>query len=156
MHVHQFGDNTNGCTSAGPHCKCLGHLFASATAEPCIVCGQHDPAYAPVLYSLLQKEEIVKWPCLTREYIRSLTTNRTIVNPFSKTHGAPSDTERHVGDLGNYKTDEQGNAKGSITDYQVKLIGEQSVLGVGGPLLSAHHILMQTHPPHLNSYFWRY
>ncbi|MCJ1244647.1 Superoxide dismutase [Cu-Zn] [Trapelia coarctata] len=70
MHVHQFGDNTNGCTSAGPH-----------------------------------------------------------FNPFSKSHGAPSDTERHVGDLGNYKTDEQGNAKGSTTDSHVKLIGEQSVLG---------------------------
>ncbi|MCJ1340023.1 Superoxide dismutase [Cu-Zn] [Bachmanniomyces sp. S44760] len=70
MHVHQFGDNTNGCTSAGPH-----------------------------------------------------------FNPFSKTHGAPEDQERHVGDLGNFKTDAQGNAKGSISDGMVKLIGEQSVLG---------------------------
>ena len=54
----------------------------------------------------------------------------TIVNPFSKTHGAPSDEERHVGDLGNFKTDGQGNAKGTVTDKLVKLIGADSVLGV--------------------------
>ncbi|KAK0513424.1 hypothetical protein JMJ35_004410 [Cladonia borealis] len=70
MHVHQFGDNTNGCTSAGPH-----------------------------------------------------------FNPFSKQHGAPSDTERHVGDLGNFKTDDHGHSHGSITDSLVKLIGPESVLG---------------------------
>ncbi|MCJ1258810.1 Superoxide dismutase [Cu-Zn] [Lignoscripta atroalba] len=69
-HIHQFGDNTNGCTSAGPH-----------------------------------------------------------FNPFSKTHGAPDDEERHVGDLGNLKTDGQGNAKGTITDKLIKLIGPESVLG---------------------------
>ncbi|KAL9124274.1 MAG: hypothetical protein Q9217_006383 [Psora testacea] len=70
MHIHQFGDNTNGCTSAGPH-----------------------------------------------------------FNPFSKEHGAPSDEIRHVGDLGNFKTDGQGNSKGSMSDNYIKLIGSESVLG---------------------------
>lgn len=70
FHVHQFGDNTNGCTSAGPH-----------------------------------------------------------FNPFGKTHGAPEDDERHVGDLGNITTDATGVAKGSKQDLLVKLIGANSILG---------------------------
>lgn len=70
FHIHQFGDNTNGCTSAGPH-----------------------------------------------------------FNPFKKNHGAPESEERHVGDLGNIKTDAQGVAKGSRTDPLVKLFGENSVIG---------------------------
>ncbi|KAI1843682.1 hypothetical protein JX265_008491 [Neoarthrinium moseri] len=70
MHIHTFGDNTNGCTSAGPH-----------------------------------------------------------FNPHSQTHGAPSDEKRHVGDLGNVKTDGQGNAKGSVTDKLIKLIGPHSIIG---------------------------
>ncbi|POR36939.1 Superoxide dismutase [Cu-Zn] [Tolypocladium paradoxum] len=70
FHIHTFGDNTNGCTSAGPH-----------------------------------------------------------FNPHGKTHGAPSDEARHVGDLGNIETDGQGNAKGSVTDSFIKLIGPQSVIG---------------------------
>lgn len=53
-----------------------------------------------------------------------------IVNPFTKKHGGPTDSERHVGDLGNVKTDGQGNAKGSIQDKLVKLIGPESVVGV--------------------------
>jgi len=70
MHIHTFGDFTNGCTSAGPH-----------------------------------------------------------FNPFSKTHGAPEDEVRHVGDLGNIATDAQGNSKGSTTDKLIKLIGPESVIG---------------------------
>ncbi|KAI9732943.1 MAG: Superoxide dismutase [Cu-Zn] [Claussenomyces sp. TS43310] len=70
MHVHQFGDNTNGCTSAGPH-----------------------------------------------------------FNPHGKEHGAPDAEVRHVGDLGNFATDGQGNAKGTVTDKLVKLIGPESVIG---------------------------
>ncbi|QPG77287.1 Superoxide dismutase [Cu-Zn] [Brettanomyces nanus] len=70
FHIHTFGDNTNGCTSAGPH-----------------------------------------------------------FNPFGKTHGAPTDEIRHVGDLGNIKTDANGVAKGTIKDKLVKLIGENSILG---------------------------
>jgi hypothetical protein len=35
-----------------------------------------------------------------------------------------------VGDLGNIKTDGQGNANGSITDRLIKLIGPESILGV--------------------------
>lgn len=52
------------------------------------------------------------------------------VNPHNKEHGAPEDTERHVGDLGNVKTDGQGNAQGSVQDKFIKLIGPESVIGV--------------------------
>jgi len=70
FHIHEFGDNTNGCTSAGPH-----------------------------------------------------------FNPFQKTHGSPEDTTRHVGDLGNIKTDAQGVAKGSKTDKLLQLFGQHSIIG---------------------------
>ena len=57
------------------------------------------------------------------------STDSVAVNPHGKTHGAPSDSERHVGDLGNFKTDGQGNAQGSVSDKFIKLIGPESVLG---------------------------
>ncbi len=89
MHIHVYGDNTNGCTSAGPHCS---------SAVPWSV--EH---------------------CLPK---------LLLVNPHNKTHGAPSDDERHVGDLGNFKTDGQGNSSGTVEDKLIKLIGQESVIGV--------------------------
>jgi len=50
-------------------------------------------------------------------------------NPFKKTHGAPEDEERHVGDLGNVEAGEDGVAAGQMTDKLIKLAGEFSVIG---------------------------
>jgi len=70
FHIHQSGDLTDGCLSAGPH-----------------------------------------------------------FNPFGKNHGAPSDTERHVGDLGNIKTDESGTASFEFKDTLISLNGPLSIVG---------------------------
>ena len=70
IHIHQWGDLTQGCKSAGPH-----------------------------------------------------------FNPFSKMHGGPSDIERHVGDLGNLKTDERGNAYTAVEDSLITLFGDNSIVG---------------------------
>jgi Cu-Zn family superoxide dismutase len=50
-------------------------------------------------------------------------------NPYNKAHGAPKDFNRHIGDLGNIKTDATGLAKGNITDRWIKLYGPTSVIG---------------------------
>lgn len=60
----------------------------------------------------------------------SIRIDNRIVNPHGKTHGAPTDETRHVGDLGNFETDAQGNGKGTVTDKFIKLIGPESVIGV--------------------------
>jgi superoxide dismutase, Cu-Zn family len=65
-------------------------------------------------------------------------TEKRAVNPHNKEHGAPEDSNRHVGDLGNIKTDGNGNSKGSVEDSYIKLIGPESVLGVWSP---EHHNL---------------
>ncbi|KAG8980412.1 Superoxide dismutase [Cu-Zn] [Tulasnella sp. 425] len=45
----------------------------------------------------------------------------THFNPFGKTHGAPDDKERHVGDLGNIQSDKDGVADVDITDHVISL-----------------------------------
>jgi len=70
FHVHEFGDTSNGCLSAGAH-----------------------------------------------------------FNPFGKTHGAPQDEERHVGDLGNVTAGEDGKVDAEIKDSVISLVGEHSIVG---------------------------
>ncbi len=50
-------------------------------------------------------------------------------NPFNKTHGGPRDEVRHVGDLGNLKTNEKGHGYLAISDKLITLFGKNSVVG---------------------------
>jgi len=51
-------------------------------------------------------------------------------NPFNTIHGGPNSRERHVGDLGNIKTDANGICKVKFTDSMIKLRGyKQNIIG---------------------------
>lgn len=52
-------------------------------------------------------------------------------NPFNKNHGGPKSSDRHVGDLGNIKADENGYAMYSFRDDMIKLHGKANIIGRG-------------------------
>lgn len=52
-------------------------------------------------------------------------------NPDDMPHGAPTDTERHVGDLGNLSADGTGKAHFEWTDTFLSFSGAHSILGRG-------------------------
>jgi len=53
-------------------------------------------------------------------------------NPYGKTHGCPGMKERHVGDLGNLKTNSKGEAFSTFYDDAIKLTGtECNIIGRG-------------------------
>jgi superoxide dismutase, Cu-Zn family len=52
-----------------------------------------------------------------------------IFNPFGKTHGAPNDDNRMMGDLGNITVDATGRAKVDIVDRIIRLVGPHSIIG---------------------------
>ena len=53
-------------------------------------------------------------------------------NPYGKTHGCPGTRERHVGDLGNLRTNSKGYAKYTFYDNMIKLRGSKAnIIGRG-------------------------
>ena len=50
-------------------------------------------------------------------------------NPAGKSHGAPTDSERHAGDLGNITAGADGKANVDITDNQIALEGPLNIIG---------------------------
>jgi len=52
-------------------------------------------------------------------------------NPDDTPHGAPTDTDRHVGDLGNLSADDAGSAEFQWTDSFLAFQGPHSIVGRG-------------------------
>ena len=52
-------------------------------------------------------------------------------NPYNKPHGGPGSKDRHVGDLGNLKTDKNGNVTIVMSDTMIKLKGKANIIGRG-------------------------
>lgn len=52
-------------------------------------------------------------------------------NPDGKDHGAPTDMDRHVGDLGNIMADESGIGTYDRTDTVIAFSGSHSIIGRG-------------------------
>jgi len=53
-------------------------------------------------------------------------------NPYGNTHGCPGMSKRHVGDLGNIKTNNKGDAKYTFYDNVIKLRGTKcNIIGRG-------------------------
>ena len=52
-------------------------------------------------------------------------------NPYKQTHGCPGAKIRHVGDLGNIHTDNNGDAKYIFYDDVIGLRGETNIIGRG-------------------------
>jgi len=50
-------------------------------------------------------------------------------NPEGKNHGAPSDINRHEGDMGNIQADDSGKAHIEYFDKMLSLEGEHSIIG---------------------------
>ncbi|XP_054164131.1 superoxide dismutase [Cu-Zn]-like [Oppia nitens] len=50
-------------------------------------------------------------------------------NTNNYTHGAPTDSMRHVGDLGNIVADNDGKVVMALNDTQIKLSGQNSIIG---------------------------
>jgi Cu/Zn superoxide dismutase len=61
--------------------------------------------------------------------VRSRHGHTWTKDPFGTTHGGPKDLKRHVGDLGNIRSDAYGVAKLDFSDSVIGLLGPLSIIG---------------------------
>jgi len=66
-------------------------------------------------------------------------------DPYGMPHGAPTDSERHIGDMGNITTDGDGVGTLEYVDSHIELDGMYSILG-RGVIVHAGEDDLQTQP----------
>lgn len=89
------------------------------------VCSSPDNQFDNVNHTVLNRSY---WLIKPYSFV-GCTSAGAHFNPFGQTHGAPEDSVRHVGDLGNVVADAEGKATLKTQDNLIKLIGPQSVIG---------------------------
>jgi len=113
------GKPCGGGAEAAPGCTGMIH-FEQTDADTCKICYEIK-GLTPGKHGFHVHEKA--------DFSNGCTSAGPHYNPYGKTHGAPEDEERHVGDLGNIEPDATGVAKGEISDRLIKLEGEFSVIG---------------------------
>lgn len=52
-------------------------------------------------------------------------------DPHSKNHGSLNSWNRHVGDMGNLVSDDEGKSYGSVSTWEIGVYGKYSIIGRG-------------------------
>lgn len=92
-----------------------------------------DHRFIEIVRNLLHYTLCILTACLLPSQLGDLSAGcasaSSHFNPFGNTHGAPTDTERHVGDLGNIQSNSTGYAVFSFEDKLLSLNGPLSIIG---------------------------
>lgn len=114
------GKTCGGGDEAAPACRGVVH-FLQESADSCTISWDITGAGKEGLHGFHVHEKA--------DFSDGCNSAGPHYNPTGKTHGAPEDEERHVGDLGNITVDANGNSKGEMKDRMIKLTGDWSVIG---------------------------
>ncbi|KAF8900343.1 superoxide dismutase [Mucidula mucida] len=119
--------------TSGSACKAVVHLAGNSAVTGNVVFEQAAPG-APVSITAdisgLDPSSLRGWHIHQAGNLTDgCTSASTHFNPYGQTHGAPTDHVRHVGDLGNIKSDEHGHASFVQWDDFISLEGERNIVG---------------------------
>mmetsp|Transcript_6208 Transcript_6208/g.13697 ORF Transcript_6208/g.13697 Transcript_6208/m.13697 type:complete len:179 (+) Transcript_6208:95-631(+) len=117
----EVGPNGKPCSGGEDDGKCSGMVYFEQTSADSIKITWDIKGMTPGLHGFHIHEKA--------DFSNGCISAGPHYNPFGKNHGAPTDEERHVGDMGNIEAGADGTSKGEMTDHLIKIEGEYTVVG---------------------------